>query len=56
MEKKNKSIKCSVENCQHNDECYCDLDEIQVVCECDPCDCCDKCETVCDSFKEKKDS
>lgn len=56
MDKKNKSIKCSVENCQYNNECYCDLDEIKVDCTCDGCNCADKYETICDSFKEKKDS
>ncbi len=56
MKNKNKCIKCSVENCKHNNENYCDLDEIKVDSTCDGCDCADKCETICDSFKEKKNS
>lgn len=53
MSKKNKSIKCSVESCMHNNDCYCKLDEIKVDCTCDGCDCSKKDSTICDSFKEK---
>lgn len=53
--KDNENIKCNVENCKYiNENCsYCTLKSIQVSCECDPCDCEEKCDTICDSFKEK---
>lgn len=51
--KDNKSIKCNVESCIHND-CdneYCKLEEIQVTCSCDN-NKADKQETICDSFEK----
>lgn len=55
MKKKdgNQTIKCDVESCKYNDEeGVCNLEEIQVGCNCDndKCECTD--ETICQSFKE----
>lgn len=52
----NQKIKCNVHNCEHcNCECdVCKLDKIDVcTCNCD--DCTSKEETMCASFKNKKD-
>lgn len=51
----NQTIKCEVESCKYNnEEGICDLEEIQVGCNCDndKCECTD--ETICQSFKEDK--
>mgnify|MGYP004591682921 FL=1 len=48
-------IKCDVKNCEFNDnkKCLCGLETIKV-CSCgNHCDCKD--ETICDSFKAKKE-
>lgn len=46
-------IKCDVESCKHqnNEEGICNLEEIQISCDCnnDDCECCE--ETVCQSFE-----
>lgn len=50
----NQSINCNVENCKYND-CdneKCNLDEINVSCDCDDNEATKK-ETICDSFKEE---
>lgn len=56
MEKNNKqTIKCEVESCKYNDETgACELDEIQVGCDCDndKCSCTE--ETICQSFEESE--
>ncbi len=53
MKKKNPSIRCDVESCKHNDySCgYCDLDEIQVSCNCKNDEVEDQEETICASFE-----
>lgn len=53
---KNQKIKCDVENCKYNncDACECTLDEIEVSCSCNGCDCHKVKETICSSFKEKE--
>lgn len=50
----NNSIKCSVESCKHNncEEGTCELEEIEVGCACDNCDCSSEDETICRSFEE----
>ena len=54
----NNKVKCDVESCkfQNNEEGICELDEIQISCNCsnDDCDCCD--ETVCESFEYNEDN
>ncbi len=51
----NKSIKCDVESCQHNDcDCgCCTLDEIKVSCQCASDEAEEKDVTICDSFECK---
>ena len=44
----NKSIKCSIENCKHQEANYCKLDNI---CVGSDCDCKNKKETQCKSFE-----
>lgn len=55
MENKNQKIKCNVTNCEYNNDAnyLCKLDEINVSCTCNQCDCKKKKETICDSFKER---
>ena len=54
MDDTNKSIKCDVERCKHNDSScgYCTLNEINISSSCAKCK--NKEETICDSFKDKK--
>lgn len=54
----NSSIKCSVENCKHNnsEKGSCTLEEIEVDCTCDSCDCTETKETICKSFDCADDS
>ena len=49
----NDSIKCNVESCKHNncDEGTCTLEEIEISCTCDNCDCSNEDETICRSFE-----
>ena len=51
MDDTNKSIKCDVERCKHNDSScgYCTLNEIKISSSCAKCK--NKEETICDSFK-----
>ena len=53
---KNQKIKCDVENCKFNnaEKCECNLEEIEVSCECDGCDCHKTKETICSSFEENE--
>lgn len=57
MNDDNKSIKCDVESCKYNDSTdkYCTLNEIKISCTCNNCNACKK-ETICDSFKQRKNS
>ncbi len=52
----NQNIKCDVTNCKFNnsDTNECNLEEIDVSCTCDKCNCNTKKETICNSFKEKE--
>lgn len=55
----NSSIKCNVESCKHNDseKGSCTLNEIEVDCTCDSCDCTETGETICKSFDcDKKEN
>ncbi len=57
MKKKdnNQTIKCDVESCKYNDEeGTCELEEIQVGCDCDNDKCACSEETVCQSFEENE--
>lgn len=56
MNDDNKSIKCDVENCKHNNSTdnYCTLNEIKISSSCDGCHA-QKKETICDSFKKRKE-
>lgn len=59
MKKENKSIKCEVNACLHNDKKnYCNLSEIKVCCSCCKDDVSCKDDTVCGNFEniEKKES
>lgn len=58
MNDDNKSIKCDVINCKYNDDAtlYCTLNEIKVSSNKNNCDTCSKKETICDSFKQRKNS
>lgn len=49
---KNDSIRCSVVDCKYHNCNYCSLDKISVACTCTDAT---KKETICDSFKKKKD-
>lgn len=53
MKDNKQTIKCEVESCKYNDEKgACELDEIQVGCDCDNDKCACTEETVCQSFEE----
>ncbi len=54
--KKNQKIKCDVTNCKYNNDktSTCNLEEIQVSCNCNACDCETKRETICDDFQAKE--
>lgn len=49
----NESIKCNVESCKHNncEEGTCALDEVEIDCTCNNCDCSKEDETICKSFE-----
>lgn len=52
----NQKIKCDVSNCKYNDDTnyLCNLDEIDISCTCNKCQCKNKKETICNSFEEKE--
>lgn len=52
----NQTIKCEVESCKYNDEeGTCELNEIEVGCDCDNDKCSCTGETICKSFEEDED-
>ncbi len=56
MKKDNQSIKCKVSKCKFNNNSleHCELDEIEISCDCDKDTCNCKEKTICNSYKEKK--
>ena len=55
MKKKDQNIKCNVDSCKYNDcsDNKCNLSEIKIGCNCGDVQC--KEDTICDSYKEKKE-
>ena len=56
MKKEQSNIKCTVTKCKFNNNNleHCELDEIEIGCNCNKenCDCKEK--TICNSYKERK--
>lgn len=52
--KKETKVKCEVENCKHNEEKQCDLNELDISCTCDKENCKNKDETICKSFEKNE--
>ena len=52
----NQTIKCDVTNCKYNDDekYLCCLNEIDISCTCNKCQCKNKNETIFNSFEEKE--
>lgn len=53
VKKTNSAIKCNVESCKHqnSDKCECELEQIEVVCNCNEDDCCCSSDTSCGSYE-----
>lgn len=50
---KNTKVKCKVESCNHNNHNLCNLDVLDISCNCDGSTCHNKNETICHSFSLK---
>lgn len=53
--KKETKVNCKVENCKHNEEKKCELEELDISCTCDKDECEDKKETICNNFEKEED-